>query len=570
MSYELKDLIKKTSEELITLLNEEPDVAPLVEKAMEAQRVGAKILKAKKNEEEEAEAEEEKKRKMKLEEEEAEKKKKKEADEKKAQEGEDKRNKGVEVKTDAIIRLEAKEFKLDLPSEKETAEHITKSWNLLTEAVEKKDANAISSYFEEAKLPSDLTIKSLKGVAKHFKDKMNIESNLEREIAMLETKSNVAKNLSGYQRNAFALEIKNAYSSQIGTDFGGLPLSTAVTFQEKFFLESSFLGLVNIVPTIAVDTRILNIAKLPTASYVAEGQIADTQDMGHWESVTIKTTGHYQATQIMTDLLAHHNPENIMNQVVGASAVAIARTVKQDGLSGKGANDGVKGVLTETPYDITKFSLQDAKWSKPAGSLKVLTVNAGTAAAKNIDPETLIQLKREAIPNTYLNTGETAWVMNSRTFGHFEGKRTSTGAFLLDTIAYFMHGGIMSAEIRNVNFSEARPENNPIGATQLYKTGGTILQCMLGYPVVIDDAMPDIGNDTIPILFGNFKAAYTLTQNVATGIRPLLFGAQTKAPGMNNLVITGNQFFQGFQVFAKFGGRMVNSQAIAGLRTKVA
>ena len=569
MSYELKDLIKKTNEELIALLNEEPDVAPLVEKAMEAQRVGAKIQKAKKAaEEEEADEEEEKRKKKEADEEEEKKKKNKEADEKKAKEDESKCNKGFDRETDAIISLNKKEF--NFASEKETAEHITKSWNLLTEAVEKKDANAISSYFEEAKLPSDLTIKSLKGVAKHFKDKMNIESDLEREIEMLETKSNVAQKLSGYQKNAFALEIKNAYSSQIGTDFGGLPLSTAITFQERFFAASSAVQVVDVIPTIAVDTKILNAAKLPTASYVPEGQIADTKDMGQWESITIKTTGYYQVTQSMTELLAQYNPENIMNQIVGMAGVAISRQVAQNVIDGKGENDSVKGILTEKFVDIKDLPLLEAKFSKPAGSLKVLTVDAGTAAAKNINPDDILKLIEESIPDQYLNRGEAVFVMNSRTLTHLRTKKTTTGAYLLDTIAYFMHGGKISAEIRNVNFSETRSDSSPIGAMQLYKSGNMTLYSIFGYPVVVDDTMPDIANDNVPILFGNFKAAYKLTQNVATIVRPLFFGAQTKAPGMNNLVITGNQFFQGFQVAAKFGGKMVNSQALVGLRTNVA
>jgi HK97 family phage major capsid protein len=70
---------------------------------------------------------------------------------------------------------------------------------------------------------------------------------------------------------------------------------------------------------------------------------------------------------------------------------------------------------------------------------------------------------------------------------------------------------------------------------------------LLGYPVVEAEDMPDIGNDTLSIAFGNFKAGYLIAERTETQI---LRDPFTNKP------------FVHFYATKRIGGQVVNSEAI--------
>ena len=76
---------------------------------------------------------------------------------------------------------------------------------------------------------------------------------------------------------------------------------------------------------------------------------------------------------------------------------------------------------------------------------------------------------------------------------------------------------------------------------------------LLGFPTTIADHMPDIGNDKIPVLFGDFRRAYTIVDRI--GVRTLRDPFSAKPYVL-------------FYVTKRVGGGVVITQAYKGLQTK--
>ena len=70
---------------------------------------------------------------------------------------------------------------------------------------------------------------------------------------------------------------------------------------------------------------------------------------------------------------------------------------------------------------------------------------------------------------------------------------------------------------------------------------------LLGYPVVEAEDMPDVAANTLPIAFGNFRAAYLVAERAETAI---LRDPYTNKP------------FVGFYATKRVGGALVNSEAV--------
>ena len=109
-----------------------------------------------------------------------------------------------------------------------------------------------------------------------------------------------------------------------------------------------------------------------------------------------------------------------------------------------------------------------------------------------------------------------SWVMNSATLAEVRKLKTADGAFLWQP-------GLV----------EGQPDR------------------LLGYPVVEAEDMPDIGADTFPIAFGNFKAGYLIAERSATTI---LRDPFTNKP------------FVHFYATKRVGGQVLDSAAIKLLK----
>jgi HK97 family phage major capsid protein len=119
--------------------------------------------------------------------------------------------------------------------------------------------------------------------------------------------------------------------------------------------------------------------------------------------------------------------------------------------------------------------------SQPQGL--VTGVNSGVTAASTtaITADELITLQHSVDP-AYREGGTvgqaapgTAWVMNDATFAVLRKLKDADGNYLI------------------------QPDNQRGGFTTL-----------LGYPVAIDQAMPEVGAGTRPVVFGNVRAAYVI------------------------------------------------------------
>jgi len=74
---------------------------------------------------------------------------------------------------------------------------------------------------------------------------------------------------------------------------------------------------------------------------------------------------------------------------------------------------------------------------------------------------------------------------------------------------------------------------------------------LLGYEVMIDEAMPDLGADQFPIAFGNFDLAYYIVDKA--GIR-MMRDPYTSKPNVL------------FYAYRRVGGGLANSEAVKLLR----
>jgi len=149
---------------------------------------------------------------------------------------------------------------------------------------------------------------------------------------------------------------------------------------------------------------------------------------------------------------------------------------------------------------------------RPFGALQYLAT--GDAAGFGTDPESrLIDLVHT------LKSGHrqgASWVMNSATLAEVRKLKTTDGALLWQP-------GLV----------EGQPDR------------------LLGYPVVEAEDMPDVGADTFPIAFGNFKAGYLIAERSSTSI---LRDPFTNKP------------FVHFYATKRIGGQVLDSDAIKLLK----
>jgi HK97 family phage major capsid protein len=149
---------------------------------------------------------------------------------------------------------------------------------------------------------------------------------------------------------------------------------------------------------------------------------------------------------------------------------------------------------------------------RPFGTLQYLAT--GDAAGFGTDPESrLIDLVHT------LKSGHrqgASWVMNSATLAEVRKLKTTDGALLWQP-------GLV----------EGQPDR------------------LLGYPVVEAEDMPDVGADTFPIAFGNFKAGYLIAERSSTSI---LRDPFTNKP------------FVHFYATKRIGGQVLDSDAIKLLK----
>jgi HK97 family phage major capsid protein len=167
-----------------------------------------------------------------------------------------------------------------------------------------------------------------------------------------------------------------------------------------------------------------------------------------------------------------NNPYGIsfFNEILGVAAQQIqiklnSAYINGDTVQGGGVIEGLIPEVAKTFQVSKSFDYQVDK----IGFVK-------SGDANLITPDSLISLKR-SLPNTLPNK---VFVMNSETLAEVEKLKDTSGRYL---------------------FSYSTKEGF---------TNGMIEGILLGFPVVIDDTMPDIATNAFPIIFGNIAQSYSI------------------------------------------------------------
>ena len=182
-----------------------------------------------------------------------------------------------------------------------------------------------------------------------------------------------------------------------------------------------------------------------------------------WVELEFKT-GTYLSDQRITQEALEDTVQDVEADLMTEIGIEFAEKEGGDFITGDGVN-GPRGFLT---YDIVANA--SYAWSK----LGYVASGGASSFASSNPSDYLIDLvhalKRQYRPGA-------AWTMNDATLGAIRKFKDGQGNYLWGMTA---------------------PSNLMAGAV------GTLL----GYPVVTDDFMPDVGSNTYPIAFGDFSRAY--------------------------------------------------------------
>jgi HK97 family phage major capsid protein len=257
-----------------------------------------------------------------------------------------------------------------------------------------------------------------------------------------------------------------------------------------------------------VQTGSAGYRKLITTSGTASGWVSETA--GRPETTAPKfaeiapPSGELYANPAASQAMLDDVAFDIETWLADEIAMEFARAEGAAFVGGSGTNQpsGFLSAPTSTANDA----------ARTFGTLQHLV--SGDAAGFDEAPELkLIDLVHS------LRSGHrqgATWVMNSATLAEVRKLKTADGAFLWQPAVM-----------------EGLPDR------------------LLGYPVVEAEDMPDIGEDTFPIAFGNFRAGYLIAERSATAI---LRDPFTNKP------------FVHFYATKRIGGQVLDSDAIKLLK----
>lgn len=151
-------------------------------------------------------------------------------------------------------------------------------------------------------------------------------------------------------------------------------------------------------------------------------------------------------------------------------------------LYGDGTGKNARGILSSNRVDITNLTgvsflptlAADPANARPADYFPVYST--GVSGALGVDDEAVVNYIIDLV-----NTLPTQWLSGSK---FYMNRKTKA---LLE-------------KVRNT-------DNMPIFIGS-YREGGALM--LMGYPVVIDDTLPDIAANSTPIIFGNLNAAFAI------------------------------------------------------------
>lgn len=186
----------------------------------------------------------------------------------------------------------------------------------------------------------------------------------------------------------------------------------------------------------------------------------------------------------ITDEAMYGADIDLYGQLIRLLGREISIYLAQQVLYGNGSDKNARGVLSSNRLDITNLTGESFKptlAADPANArnadffpAKATGVSGGLGATDKAIVDLMIDVVNE-MPTEHLNGS--VWYMNRKTKGLLEKVRDA--------------------------------EERPIFRSSYMDNGGARLMCN-GYPVVIDDTMPDVAADSAPIIFGRLDHAFAI------------------------------------------------------------
>ena len=245
---------------------------------------------------------------------------------------------------------------------------------------------------------------------------------------------------------------------------------------------SPILGEINMRSGLTRDFRELVLSKYPTIADGIENAAGTdfpttgTQEYGEVKTDVIKL----MANAPITDEAFYGTTYNVYSDLVRLLGDQLAVTFAAKVIYGDGNDKNGRGILSSSRVDITASTGESWKPSMGVGarSHDVFPAYAtGVSGALGADDEAVQDFIEDVIarlPTKYL--ANASWKMNRKTRA-------------------------VLAKVRDNN-------GRPVFKRNMIEGG---VDRIAGFPVKLDDTMPDIAADSLPIIFGDLRAAFAMS-----------------------------------------------------------
>lgn len=319
-----------------------------------------------------------------------------------------------------------------------------------------------------------------------------------------------------------AMRRKSAYEAleakAVDADFAGNSTAGGVAIPEVIASEilrkvldiSPMRSLVRVTQVSSPNYERLVDVRGAASGWAAEGTSRSVTDTPTIERVTF-THGELYAVPRASNWALNDLMFDVQSWLVESVADEFAYQEGVAIISGNGTNKPT-GIISGTP----EATSDEASPARAFGTLEYVATGAAGAFQNDLltspagDPLAVFTDTHAALKSAYHSNAR--WLMNRATFAVLLKKRDADGRPLIH-----------------------------------WDTTGGVPMNILGYPITIMDGMPDIGSNTFPVAFGDFRAGYELID--VTGMSMIRDDVTTKGHTL-------------FYVSRRLGGKVVNDDAI--------
>lgn len=305
--------------------------------------------------------------------------------------------------------------------------------------------------------------------------------------------------LSGAEKknNSFKLNSLDVKGLTLGGDSGevlAIDGELGRTIIERARENVAILGAIAIKSVGSVDYRELVLRNRPASLADGIEQIAgissgiassnqDSTNTQSYEQVGLQVAKKYLKPFISNE--AASDPHiDLVAELQRLLVEEMSRTWALQVLLGTGTGQNLRGILTAR-VDHAATTGESYK-SNDARDFDIFPVhNSGASASLGATATAVLDLLVDItteLPTAYLQGA--AWMMNRRTLGIVRKLKDNQGRPLVN-----FEAGVTAPEKTQAGFNG---------------------QSILGYPVIVEDYMPDVAADSLPIIFGDLSKAYAL------------------------------------------------------------